>query len=89
VTSTQQDGAQQPPTLFAWAGGAEAFSRLTRIFYGHVSDDPILAPVFTEMSPSIPNGSRSGWGRCSVGRRPTPTSVAATRTCCRATWVGR
>ena len=32
VTSTPQDGAQQPPTLFAWAGGAEAWSRLTRIF---------------------------------------------------------
>jgi truncated hemoglobin YjbI len=54
VTSTPPDGAQQPPTLFGWAGGAEAWSRLTRIFYGHVRDDPILAPVFAEMSPQHP-----------------------------------
>jgi truncated hemoglobin YjbI len=46
---------QQPPTLFAWAGGGEAFSRLTRIFYGHVRTDPILAPVFAEMSPEHPD----------------------------------
>jgi truncated hemoglobin YjbI len=54
VTSTPPDGAQPPPTLFAWAGGAEAWSRLTRIFYGHVTDDPILAPVFAEMHPEHP-----------------------------------
>jgi hypothetical protein len=85
VTSTPPDGVQPPPTMFAWAGGAEAWSRLTRIFYGHVKDDPILAPVFAEMHPEHPNGSRSGWERSSVGRPPTPRSVAATRTCCRAT----
>jgi hypothetical protein len=54
MTSTTAAGAQQPPTLFAWAGGAEALSRLTRIFYGHVKTDPILAPVFAEMSPHHP-----------------------------------
>src|SRR4030088_603824 len=42
------------PTVFEWAGGAEAFSRLARIFYGHVKADPILAPVFAEMSPEHP-----------------------------------
>jgi truncated hemoglobin YjbI len=46
--------AQPPPTVFAWAGGAEAFSRLTRIFYGHVKTDPILTPVFAEMRPEHP-----------------------------------
>jgi truncated hemoglobin YjbI len=54
MTSTTPAGAQQPPTVFAWAGGAEAFSRLTRIFYGHVKNDPILAPVFAEMRPEHP-----------------------------------
>ena len=54
MTSTSPDGTQPPPTLFAWAGGAEAWSRLTRIFYGHVRDDPILAPVFAEMRPEHP-----------------------------------
>jgi truncated hemoglobin YjbI len=42
------------PTVFEWAGGAGAFSRLTDIFYGHVKDDPLLAPVFAEMSPEHP-----------------------------------
>ena len=36
MTPTTPAGAQPPPTVYAWAGGAEAFSRLTRIFYGHV-----------------------------------------------------
>jgi truncated hemoglobin YjbI len=54
MTSTPADGTQPPPTLFAWAGGAQAFSRLTRIFYGHVKTDPILAPVFAQMSPQHP-----------------------------------
>jgi truncated hemoglobin YjbI len=54
MASTTTAGAQQPPTLFAWAGGAEALSRLTRIFYGHVKKDSILAPVSAEMSPQHP-----------------------------------
>ena len=51
MTPTSPASPQPPPTVFAWAGGAEAFSRLTRIFYGHVTTDPILAPVFARMSP--------------------------------------
>jgi len=54
MTPTSAASPQPPPTVFAWAGGAEAFSRLTRIFYGHVKTDPILAPVFAEMSPEHP-----------------------------------
>ena len=54
MTPTTPAGAQPPPTVYAWAGGAAAFSRLTRIFYGHVKADPILAPVFAEMSPRHP-----------------------------------
>ena len=54
MTPTSPASPQLPPTVFAWAGGAEAFSRLTRIFYGHVKTDPILAPVFAKMSPEHP-----------------------------------
>jgi len=43
--------AEQTPTLFAWAGGAEALRRLTEVFYDRVLDDPVLAPVFAHMSP--------------------------------------
>jgi len=42
------------PTLFDWAGGAAALSRLTGVFYAHVREDPLLAPVFAEMSPQHP-----------------------------------
>lgn len=42
------------PSVFEWAGGEPAFSRLTSSFYGHVKTDPILGPVFAEMSPEHP-----------------------------------
>jgi hemoglobin len=37
------------PTLYEWAGGAPAIERLTEVFYGHVHQDPILAPVFAHV----------------------------------------
>ncbi len=42
------------PTLYEWAGGAVALSRLTQIFYGHVKNDPVLAPVFAGMDAQHP-----------------------------------
>lgn len=89
MTWTTPPGAPREPTVFEWAGGTEAFSRLTRIFYGHVKTDPILASVFAEMTPSIPSGLRSGWGRYSAGRQPTRNSAAGIGTCFPGTWVGR
>ncbi|MFC1408278.1 group II truncated hemoglobin [Streptacidiphilus sp. N1-12] len=38
-----------PPSIYEWAGGAAALSRLTEVFYGHVLQDPVLAPVFAQM----------------------------------------
>jgi hemoglobin len=43
------------PTLYEWAGGAEALDRLTQCFYRRVHDDPILSPVFAGMSPDHPH----------------------------------
>jgi hemoglobin len=43
-----------PPTLFAWAGGAEAFDRLTEAFYARVREDDLLAPVFAHMPADHP-----------------------------------
>ncbi|WAZ23760.1 antibiotic biosynthesis monooxygenase [Streptomyces cinnabarinus] len=34
------------PTLYTWAGGAEAFSRLTTAFYDRALKDELLAPLF-------------------------------------------
>ncbi|MFD8425388.1 group II truncated hemoglobin [Streptomyces sp. NPDC059466] len=39
------------PTLYAWAGGAEAFDRLTDVFYDKVLKDEVLGPVFAGMAP--------------------------------------
>lgn len=38
------------PTLYEWAGGHGALRRLTDVFYDQVLEDPILAPVFAQMS---------------------------------------
>ena len=49
------------PTLFQWAGGRPALLRMTQIFYGkHVPEDPLLAPLFAEMSPDHP-GRVAAW----------------------------
>jgi CDGSH-type Zn-finger protein len=43
------------PSLFEWAGGFTALRRMTHIFYEtHVPEDPLLAPLFANMSPDHP-----------------------------------
>ncbi|MET9384963.1 antibiotic biosynthesis monooxygenase [Streptomyces sp. NPDC002928] len=39
------------PSLYDWAGGAEAFSRLTEAFYARVVKDDLLAPQFEGLAP--------------------------------------
>lgn len=45
---------QKVPTLYEWAGGLEAFERLTQVFYARVLQDPVLEPVFRHMSGEHP-----------------------------------
>jgi CDGSH-type Zn-finger protein/truncated hemoglobin YjbI/ferredoxin len=43
------------PTLFEWAGGFTALRRMTHIFYeNHVPQEPLLAPLFSNMLPDHP-----------------------------------
>ena len=42
------------PTLYEWAGGGEALTRLTETFYDKVLRDPIVGPVFRHMAPDHP-----------------------------------
>jgi CDGSH-type Zn-finger protein/uncharacterized Fe-S cluster protein YjdI len=43
------------PTLFEWFGGLPALTRMTRLFYEkHVPQEPLLAPLFANMSPDHP-----------------------------------
>jgi CDGSH-type Zn-finger protein/truncated hemoglobin YjbI len=45
----------EEPTLFHWVGGLPALRRLTRLFYEkHIPADPLLAPIFAEMSTDHP-----------------------------------
>ncbi|GAA3437263.1 antibiotic biosynthesis monooxygenase [Kutzneria kofuensis] len=43
-----------PPTLYDWAGGEEALTRLTAAFYREVLKDDVLEPLFRGMSPDHP-----------------------------------
>jgi truncated hemoglobin YjbI len=53
-----KDPVREPehePTIFEWAGGLPALTRMTRIFYEkYVPQDPLLAPLFANMSPDHP-----------------------------------
>lgn len=42
------------PTVYTWAGGREAFDRLTEEFYRRVRGDDILSPVFAGMPADHP-----------------------------------
>ncbi len=44
-----------PPTLYEWAGGAEAFERLTAAFYDEGPQDDLLEPVFRGMDSEHPH----------------------------------
>jgi CDGSH-type Zn-finger protein/truncated hemoglobin YjbI len=43
------------PTLFEWVGGLPALNRMTRLFYDkYVPQEPLLQPLFAQMSPDHP-----------------------------------
>ena len=42
------------PTLYEWAGGADALERLTELFYEKVRADELLEPVFRGMEAQHP-----------------------------------
>ena len=46
--------SDSPPTLYEWAGGAEALEQLTETFYAKVREDPLLEPVFRGMDRDHP-----------------------------------
>jgi truncated hemoglobin YjbI len=47
--------SDREPTMFQWCGGLPALTRMTRLFYErYVPEDPLLAPLFANMSPDHP-----------------------------------
>jgi CDGSH-type Zn-finger protein/truncated hemoglobin YjbI/ferredoxin len=52
---------EREPTLFEWAGGWQALTRMTRLFFAkYVPGDPVLAPVFAQMPAGLPD-SMATW----------------------------
>ncbi len=47
-------GTPQPPSLYDWAGGADAFERLFTCFYETVANDDLLSPLFAHMDSEHP-----------------------------------
>ena len=43
---------KSPPTLLEWMGGLPKLRELATVFYGRVASEPLLAPVFANMSPA-------------------------------------
>lgn len=68
------------PTLYTWAGGAEAFSRLTEAFYAKVVKDDLLAPVFEGLAPEHAEHVALWLTEVFGGPRPTRRPRAATVT---------
>jgi hemoglobin len=42
------------PTLYEWLGGMDALNHLTTRFYEKVKDDPLIGPIFAQMSADHP-----------------------------------
>ncbi len=58
------------PTIFEWAGGLPALTRMTRLFYEkHVPQDELLAPLFATMSPDHPERVAAWLGEVFCGPR--------------------
>jgi truncated hemoglobin YjbI len=52
---------EREPTLFEWAGGWPALTRMTRLFFAkYVPGDPVLADAFAQMPASLPD-SMATW----------------------------
>ena len=72
--------ADHEPTMFEWAGGLPALTRMTRLFYEkHVPQDPLLAPLFANMSPDHPERVATWLGEVFGG--PTRYSEQLRRLC--------
>ncbi|WP_018347739.1 group II truncated hemoglobin [Longispora albida] len=53
VTGVTGDGGAVP-SLYQWAGGADALERLTGVFYASVGEDDLIGPLFASMNPAHP-----------------------------------
>jgi CDGSH-type Zn-finger protein/truncated hemoglobin YjbI len=63
-----QPDPEVAPSIFEWAGGLPALTRMTRRFYEkYVPEDPLLAPLFANMSADHPERVASWLGEVFCG----------------------
>jgi CDGSH-type Zn-finger protein len=67
------------PSLFEWAGGLPALTRMTRLLYEkHVPADALLAPLFADVAPGYPQREAARIGAAFGGPgAPSPANGAA------------
>jgi hypothetical protein len=58
------------PTLHEWAGGTEAFERLTTAFYARVREDELVGPLFAHMPDDHQWGTRIALANSQPGAEP-------------------
>lgn len=77
------------PTLYEWAGGTQAFERLTEVFYRSVVKDDLVGPLFAHMDPDHPKYVAMWLSEVFGGPTGTPPNAAATPTCSATTSASR
>jgi CDGSH-type Zn-finger protein/truncated hemoglobin YjbI len=71
-------GLPRSPTLYEWAGGLPALTRMSRLLYEkHVPADPLLAPRFAQLPPGQPQ-RLAGWLGGALGG-PAPQASGSPR----------
>jgi CDGSH-type Zn-finger protein/truncated hemoglobin YjbI len=76
------------PTLFEWAGGLPALTRMTRLLYEkHVPADDLLAPLFADMAPDRAQREAAVIGAAFSGPAAPPPSRPEFTEEQRARWV--
>ena len=70
------------PSLYKWAGGSDAFSRMINAFYDRVEQDDLLSPSFPAAFTRTTGVTwPPGGARYSVVPLNTPKTWVATRGC--------
>ena len=66
------------PTMFEWAGGLPALTRMTRLLYEkHVPADDLLAPLFASMAPGYPQREAAQTAAAVMNATPSGASTAS------------
>jgi CDGSH-type Zn-finger protein/truncated hemoglobin YjbI len=66
----------RPPTLYEWCGGLPALTRVTRLFFErYVPEDPLLAPLFSDVPPDVAARVAEWLGEVFGGPRRHPDGV--------------